>query len=514
MKIKNLWYKTGAVLLLIIGMASCQDDLNTIGSEILGSEDPVGTLDDSFTLTAYNKKMNPVQSNRLPASLLGAYKHPTFGRSKVNLLSQLTLQSGNPKFGDSAKVDSVFVYLPYYSTETVVDSTYRYTTDSVYGNEPIGLRIFESKYYLREYDPNTGFEEFQPYYSNQGELFESHLGQELAYVESFTPSSQGFEFVSPDDEDEVERLGPGLRISLDSDFFQERILDKEGSEELRNNTNFKDYFRGLYFQVESDSGNGSLFLFDYLEANVMVYYSYLPEDSQTRKSDKIDFGFRGVSVNTFENDPLPQQIQSALENADEENGDENLYLKGGDGIMTVINLFGKDEDDDGVPEELELLRAKKWLINEANLIFYVNQDLLSGGKSEPERILIYDLRNNRVLVDYNNDPTAGLPPEEAVVNHLGKLERGSDEKGKYYKIKITDHISNIINKDSVNSPLGLVVSHNVNNRFFQKLSEEQAPVEMIPAGSVISPKGTILHGNKSPNEEKRLKLQIYYTEPN
>ena len=33
----------------------------------------------------------------------------------------------------------------------------------------------------------------------------------------------------------------------------------------------------------------------------------------------------------------------------------------------------------------------------------------------------------------------------------------------------------------------------------------------IPVASVISPEGTILHGNLSDDEEKRLKLRIYYT---
>lgn len=514
MKINKLWYKIGAILLLIVAMASCQDDLNSIGSEVIGSEEPTGILDDSHTVTAFSKKTNPVQSNRLPSYQLGVYNHPTYGKSKVNLLSQLTLRSNNPKFGDSVIVDSVFVYLPYYSTESIVDSTRTYKLDSIYGDTPINIKVFESKYYLREYDPASGFEKFQPYYSNQGDLFEDFLGQELGRVESFKPTSDGF-VLPGKNSSEKNYVGPGLRMKLDTLFFEEKIVRMEGSQELRNNTNFRDHFRGLYFQVESSTDDGSLFLFDPSKATVTMHYSYLPDDSDDRKSASLELDLNGVVVNTFENASLPQHIESVLENPDEELGEENLFLRGGDGIMTVINLFGKDEDGNGVPEELELLRSKKWLINEANLIFYVNQDMISGGSSEPERILIYNLKTNDVLLDYNTDPSGGLPPKEAQINHLGKLERGSDGKGKYYKIKITDHISNIINKDSTNAPLGLVVSHNVNSKFFQKLEEEQEPgIQKIPASSVISPKGTILHGNRSPNEEKRLKLQIYYTDPN
>ncbi|MCZ4238249.1 DUF4270 family protein, partial [Staphylococcus equorum] len=76
-------------------------------------------------------------------------------------------------------------------------------------------------------------------------------------------------------------------------------------------------------------------------------------------------------------------------------------------IISVIELFGKDNDNNGVADQLETLRDKKWLINEANLILYVNQDLMVGGATEPERIVIYDLKNSNVLADYNQDPTNG-----------------------------------------------------------------------------------------------------------
>jgi len=84
-----------------------------------------------------------------------------------------------------------------------------------------------------------------------------------------------------------------------------------------------------------------------------------------------------------------------------------------------------------------------------------------------------------------------------------------------YKIKLTSHVSNLINKDSTNVPLGLIVSQNVLLAGFQNTENTQSPgIEKVPPRSVVSPEGTILYGNASVNEEKRLKLQIFYTEPN
>ncbi len=194
MKIKNLLPIAGTILFIIIALSSCQDDISSIGSEILGDEIPNGILDESQTIVSYSKLMGPVQSNRMPAYQFGVYNDPVYGKSTVNLLSQLTLQTSDPKFGDSAVVDSVFVYLPYFSKATTVDAVTTYELDSIYGTKPINVSISASNYFLREYDPNTGFEEFQNYYTNQGATFEQNLGPVLASIENFIPSKTGFVF--------------------------------------------------------------------------------------------------------------------------------------------------------------------------------------------------------------------------------------------------------------------------------------------------------------------------------
>ncbi|MCB0465135.1 MAG: DUF4270 domain-containing protein, partial [Aequorivita sp.] len=394
MKIKNLLPIAGTILFLIIALSSCQQDISTIGSGILGDETPNGILDDSQTIVSYSKKLGPVQSNRLPAYQLGVYNDPVYGKSTVNLLSQLTLELSNPTFGDSAYVDSVFVYLPFFSTATTVDSTTTYTLDSIYGSSPINVNVLASNYFLRDYDPNSGFQDLQNYYTNDGPIFEENLGIQLGAVENFIPSNNGF--ILREGTDNEEKLGPGLRIKLDSTFFQNNILNMEGSEELRNSNNFKNFIRGLYFKVNSSSNDGSLFIFDKTKAYVSIFYTSDKESNPDEKESKVyKLNFGGIAVNTFQNQLSPQ-IQTALQNPNTETGEENLYLRGGDGIISVVELFGKDNDNNGVADELQVLRDKKWIINEANLIFYVNQDLMVGGATEPERIMIYDLKNSNV----------------------------------------------------------------------------------------------------------------------
>ncbi len=513
MKIKNLLPIAGTILFLIITLSSCEQDSSIIGSEILGPEIPNGILDDSHTVIAYSQRFAPVQTNRLPAYQLGVYNSPIYGKSTISLLSQLTLEKNNPEFGENAVLDSAFVYLPYFSTATTVDSTTTYELDSIYGTSPINIDIFESDYYLRTYDPESGFQELQNYFSDQQATFDQFLGQQLGSVQEFKPNDRGYVFYK--DTDDEKKLAPGLRVKLDSTFFQEKVIAMAGTEELRNSNNFKNYLRGLYFKVDAPTDNGSLFIFDVSKAYVTLYYSYEDDDNpEERKNDEFKLNFGGINVNTFQNQPLPQEVQNAVENPDTINGEPDLYLRGGEGILSVVELFGEDNDNNGVADELEMLRTKKWIVNEANLIFYVNKNRVPGGATEPERIIIYDLKNSNVLEDYLLDPTNGLEPAQAYSNHFGKLQRGSDGQGEYYKMKITSHISNLINKDSTNVPLGIVVSQNVKIRTTQKIGEPHPPkAEQVPSSAVVSPEGTILYGNAAPNSEKRLKLQIYYTEP-
>jgi len=530
MKTRRTLPATLAILFFIIVMSSCEEDFVTIGTDIIGDQVNDAELYDAGTVVSYSKLLLPIQTNGLPSYQLGVYNDPIYGKTTSNLLSQLFMDVPDPNFGYRTVLDSVVLYIPFYNELTITDNDSVYSVDSLYGNQPINISAYESNYFLREIDPDSNFEEAQLYYSNQSSLFEGFLGEELLAIEDYIPSSDPHILTEKIWDTTTEAfdtirstIAPGLRAKLPSNFFKEKIIGMAGTTELMNNNNFKEYFRGLYFDTEAINPDGSLFLFNIDNASVTMYYRYYENPLEIDGSidpDNIEldgtfsFSFAGINVNTFENN-IPASIQSALSNSDTINGEERLYLKGGEGIITVIDLFGKDLDENGVADELDILREKEWLINEANLIFYVDQDNVPGGDTEPERITIYDINNNTILEDYKFDITSGEEPVNAVNVHLGRLERGSDDQGDYYKIRITSHVSNLINKDSTNVPLGLLVSHNVLLAGYQDTTEEQSPgIDKVPVGSVISPEGTILYGNATTNEEKRLKLQIFYTEPN
>ena len=72
----------------------------------------------------------------------------------------------------------------------------------------------------------------------------------------------------------------------------------------------------------------------------------------------------------------------------------------------------------------------------------------------------------------------------------------------------------MIVNDLTNIRLGLLVSSNVGAINTQKLLDYDEKVKGIPAGSVLSPKGVILHGSNSEDPLKKVKFKIYYSQPN
>ena len=63
--------------------------------------------------------------------------------------------------------------------------------------------------------------------------------------------------------------------------------------------------------------------------------------------------------------------------------------------------------------------------------------------------------------------------------------------------------------------MGLVVTTNVNSiaNYSSKNEDDVDGVKQIPDGAVLSPRGTVLYGNNTSNEAKKVKLTIFYTEP-
>ena len=554
----NSFLKPILFALTAILFASCDSDFNGIGSDLIGDNHFGLEKYTGASILAFNQSTGPVQSNSLPVNSLGIYDNPVFGKTTANFVTQLELATVDPEIGVNPEISSVVMTIPYFSTKTGLETdglTGIYELDSIYGGTDARLKlsVYESGYFMRDSDPAT--QEAQVYYTNQNAIFDANkLGQRLNDGSDLTNNDEFFfsnkehseKVTATDQTVTTTRTAPAMRLNLNATFFKNKIITAS-STKLANNNAFKEYFRGLYFKVEkSGASPTNLAMLNFKAGKITISYK---EDlitttagvSVTTRVDKsIVINLTGNSANVFENE-YSSSFTNGIAAANTSLGDKKLYLKGGEGAMTVINLFGNTDvkglDSEGnltntanqVPDELDELRANKWLINDASLTFSVDKAAMGSVASEPNRVYLYDLNNKKALLDYSYDVTTRTATKYNKHIHGGIIEKGSDGRGTQYKIKLTNHIRNLIKNDTVtNVRLGLVVTENINDASNKKLKNYATippvlgsnpfVIKETPTGLVANPLGTILFGTNIPASDpdyaKRLKFEIYYTKPN
>ena len=404
-----------------------------------------------------------------------------------------------------------------------------YDVDSLLGNRDASfkIKVQELDYYLRSYDPNDNFESFQKYYSDETQLlnfagFTIHDDEvsidtnEIVIYKEDDPDTDDV-----DESEEVkERLTPRLRLPLDKDFFQRKIIDHEGSDDMTNADNFNIYFKGLVLQAY-DFSDDLLMILDYSNAKINIEYEYdkynkndtddnTSDDTIDKVKANYELNLSGNQINVFNKSAYNQDILNNL------NSSENLsrvFLKGGEGLIAEIDLF-TDNDGNNVLDEI---RANGWLVNEANLTMYVDKDKIneSGNLIEPFRVYLYDIDAKTPLPDYYIDNSTGPKKSNVKIVHSGILELDEDDKGLKYKIRISEHVKNIVRNDSISPKLGLAVSSSISNSVNTDVKTTDV-MKYIPLATAINPLGTVLIGpNPEPeNFDKRMRLEIYYTEIN
>ena len=353
-----------------------------------------------------------------------------------------------------------------------------YDIDSLIGNKDASfkIKVQELDYYLSTYDPSNNFETLLKYYSDD-DIIKNFRGKVLydGEVEINTDEIVVYKEDDPDTEDtdesnEVkERLTPRLRIPIDKDFMQSKIIDMEGNADLLNQDNFNLYFKGLFLSAY-DFSEPLMLILNYSQASINIVYEYdyynkngtnddTGDDTIDREEKTFKINLNGNQINIFDNEPYSSEIMDVIST----NSDDlkRVYLMGGEGIMMELDLFKDGSGNDILGE----IKSKGWLINEANLTMYVDKETidLNGGIIEPSRLYLYDIESKAPIVDYFIDQSQGQKPKDQKAVHGGMIEVDEDQNGIKYKIRISEHVKNIIRNDSLNKKLGLVVSSDITN---------------------------------------------------
>ncbi len=561
---KNIFAGIFLVAFAVLALVSCDKDFNTIGGNVFGDQNFNLDLYSVQNLRAFSKLTPAVQSNNLPVNSLGILNNPYFGKTTSTLVSQVELTNSTGVVGFGAVVDSVYLYIPYFvdasKTTTVANGDRTFELDSIYGyneNAKFKLEVFQNNYVLNDVSPDP-LNPTQKYFNNQRADIDAVKGAKLntgaiSQNDQFTFSNKEIKIYEtdglgvyvdangdplPSQTDESirivkERKTPGMWLDLDKMFFKQEVIDQPNSIFLNNNV-FKNHFRGLYFSVEEIiAGQGSLAMIDLSKAEIKIIYKSAPilGDPKTRKELNLQMGYnlgnkKSNTINFFQysND---SNYLNEVSNSNETLGDENLFIKGGQGSVSYLKLFGDDLDNNSVADELEDLIANKWLVNQADLIFHINTAAMSGVNQnmEPQRIYIFDATNNRPIADYYSDASTTSNPKNNKVGFNGNIKRDANGKGVTYTFQIYQYIYNLLKSKNPqlnkNILIGIAVTENIDasqNAFLDPSNPivvDGQSSKFIPVGSVMSPLGTVLYGTAATvPADKRIKVNIYYTKPN
>jgi hypothetical protein len=504
-KVVNALKYLGLFSIVFFTIISCEKEIESIGVNLVDNDN--FTTDKKITeVISANENIDKVPSNGIAQYLLGVYSDNEFGTLKASIVSQLNLPVTDEaySYGTNYGIDSVLMFIPYQSTksaENYSDGKPKFSIDSVFGNPDVEfqLGIYELKTYLNTLDPNDpskpaiyySDKEFQkgdtPFYLGN---FKVNPNDTVAYVKRYMPN--GITSYTKDTIKQTDK-SPTIKIPLNENLVKQIFVDNAAGADFQSLDNFQRYFRGFYIEATALTSNKShLISLAMANAKMVIYYSKDEDEGATvdlngnkingelgvRTKHSYEFAFGSIKSNVLKRDLAPHQ-----------SGEDRLYVQGAAGSIATIKLFNN--------ENLVDLQDNNWLINDANLIFYVDQNAASD--IAPEQLFIYNYSDNLQFTDVMT---------EGIDAAGGKLERDVDGKPYRYVFKITDYISRLLKTDE---PLELV---EIGLKVYNPSDTPSAIDDIKVRDYSWTPKGVVLFGDDPSFGDKSVKLEISYTQLN
>jgi len=525
------------VALTAFSAFSCEDDISDVGSGLVDTGSLANAL--YVDVISYNTNNDSIRSDEqiLQNAILGVFEEPVFGRTKARFISQARLGQLSPDFGENAGMDSVILRIPVFynddEDEIDVDTTYLYLAegeeptdtatirikrtyklDSIYGKTdlPMTLQVREVGEYLYSQDST--------YYSNPS------LGSPINNI-NILPAVLGSAEIKNKVTTYQVKASNGTEtaptvayeIKLDAAYFKQKFIDNQNSSDLNDQAAFiRNFFRGIELSVAENQG--FFFNFNPNLLSLTMYYSYdnpeEDEDDEPRLNKTLPLTFTSywnttpgynVQVNQYEHANRSSQFVNSYTNPNMESGDARIYLDGLDGTKTVIKI-----NQDQLEQIRQNVLNNDWAIVGAELNLYVDD---SYNLKKPPYLFAWnsytDEGNAQNIINenfsdlysfYNSYPTS------VQFNPMYDY----DKDPKMYTIRITDYIKSIVEKDSVYTDGKVVLS--LGNFLLSPSSSYTSPfsgTNPFYNNRAFNPYRVVLHGSGSEQEDKKLKLKVYYT---
>ncbi len=533
---------------IIVGIVSCENEIENTGVDLVNND--IFHADKYVSeVIAHNNNIEKNQTNGLASQLLGVQSDANFGKLKASIITQLLLPVTNPDYGTEAVIDTIILDIPFSVTSDGTDDLGKpkFIYDQVWtsGNAKFQLNVFELGTYLnandlddptkaKKYFSDDVFIKSQPLFS--GEVSPSLIDTMMVikrYKHPNYPSLTDPIVYKLDTITAAGGVAPSLKIPLDEAIFKDLFQDYATGSEFASQANFQHHFKGLYLEAleAADLDDAALLSLDLVKATVKIYYTNTTEEDEGEDEDLNGnditgetavtvhnpelFSYPlsinapqtaggGVKINLFERDYTEANAQNYLVNPNNTDGEDKLFLSGATGSNVILKLFGDDDNGNGIPDDLDYLRTKEWLINDAILTFYIDESNMSEDDTVAS-LFIYSIGAEENTQIYNSY-RGGMG---------GLLETDGDEDDPQpvkYSIHIVDYITEIMKPDTDLELLDI----GIKTMEITDLPPGGATEDTDTTLSTYSNnhKGVVVKGNLPSSEEKRIKLEIFYSEKN
>ncbi|MFD1292966.1 DUF4270 domain-containing protein [Lutibacter holmesii] len=504
-KVVTILKYVGLFSIVFFSFISCEKEIENIGVGIV--DNGKFTIGDFVAEVGTNSEnVERVPANGVPQYLLGSYSDNEFGALKGSIVSQILLSAtgDNYDYGENAAIDSVLIYIPYQTTQLddATDGKPLFEIDSVFGNadQEFELKVYELKTFLNTLDP-TDPSKPMTYYSDKvfeksstpfyAEKFKVNPNDTVAYIKRYMPDG-----VTVFDTDTIKETNasPSIKLPLNEAMIQEIFVDNASGSGFESTDNFIRYFRGFYIEaVETTTKESHLISLSMASSRMVIYYSN-DEDEDTDEDldgDEIT-GEENVRVKHFYNFTFGSNKSNVLERDNsniQESGPDRLYVQGAAGSVATIDLFeGQD-----LPE----LRENEYLITGATLTFYVDQDASSD--IVPEQLFIYNYQDNEQILDMLT---------EGVATVGAALEYDDDGNPYKYVFTITDYVSEVLVLEDYDELVTLGI------KVYNPTDLPSSTTNTTISEYSWTPKGVVLYNQSEEFGDKRVKLDIFYSQIN
>lgn len=459
--IKNL-FQIGGVVLFSLMVASCESDIDNLGSQLFDGNSAEGA-ETSYSITAYNINHGDfirADAARLGYATIGAFNESVFGGQKSDYYTQVRLSSNNPDFGTNAKLDSaVLVINPLYykDSATTVSTEFNYPAINGVAANQDRITYPIEKYGKTKINGKTIFnikvEEVADFLGGTSDSIMSNKHFAVNNVigtKKFDGTVSSIKITNKADNGNLLTRDANLRIKLDSTFFANKIIAKNGKPELADAASFIRYFRGVKISVAEN--DGYIFKISPNEMTIQLYYKSDKTENNVVTRPQSTFALSLDNSNVHSNHIAYNRAGTAYETAmpaistDENNplypgdaGSKQLFVQGMGGASAGLRIPAVT-----VTSLKNLFNNEKIGIINAKIRLYTDTSVWNNKYQKPSYFLVRQKNASSFLADM---------AAYAFTSYNLIKAFDTDKASAYYDINITKTIKNIVETNAENKDL-------------------------------------------------------------